>query len=405
MRTISVPLSFFMAVGLHAQMDPLITSWVINPGGELGYGGMESNVLAVSYSDSNVYVNCNSVPGYTIGPWPGDPWQPNEMGFMFKFTRFPMANTGVPIQTPYGHIGTWINGVSIYNPKDAHSWNETGIWFQNAFFFENSTFDDCLGHPNNLNEYHTHVNPTCLYDETDSTVHSPIIGWAFDGFPIYGAYGYANPDGTGGITRMRSSWRLRAITDRSTLPNGTMLPPSDQGPPLDLYGLGAYIQDHEFVMGSGTLDRLNGRSGVTPEFPDGTYAYFVTLDADLYPAYPYVLGPAYYGTVQPGNTGPGSGYNEILEEVTVYTPSTDVEDGITSPLSIHPNPASDAITISGADADMQATLFDASGRSVRRLGLGWGNGTMALGDLPVGTYTLQLAATDRTSVHRITIAR
>ena len=52
------------------------------------------------------------------------------------------------------------------------------------------SFDDCLGHPAPNGEYHLHVNPTCLYDDSDDQNHSPIIGYAFDNFPIYGAYGY-----------------------------------------------------------------------------------------------------------------------------------------------------------------------------------------------------------------------
>ena len=45
----------------------------------------------------------------------------------------------------------------------------------------------------------------------NDAVHSELIGYAFDGFPIYGAHGFANADGSGGITRMRSSYQLRTI--------------------------------------------------------------------------------------------------------------------------------------------------------------------------------------------------
>ena len=43
----------------------------------------------------------------------------------------------------------------------------------------------------------------------DSTQHSPLIGFAYDGFPIYGAYGYKNTDGTGGVARIKSGYSLK----------------------------------------------------------------------------------------------------------------------------------------------------------------------------------------------------
>ena len=51
------------------------------------------------------------------------------------------------------------------------------------------------------------------------------------------------------------------------------------------------MQDYEFVNGLGDLDINNGRYAVTPEFPGGTWAYFITLDEDNDPVYPYIFGP------------------------------------------------------------------------------------------------------------------
>ncbi len=71
------------------------------------------------------------------------------------------------------------------------------------------------------------------------------------------------------------------------------------------YSLGRYIGDYDFLgdrgqsqgpTGSFDLDQYNGRNCVTPEFPSGTYAYFVTIDANGNPAFPYMLGKQYYGT-------------------------------------------------------------------------------------------------------------
>jgi hypothetical protein len=257
-----------------------------------------------------------------------------------------------------GHIGVWTNGVSVFNALDGMSYNNLGIWNRDARYWEGISFDNCLGHPAPNGEYHLHVNPTCLYDDTDSTVHAPIIGYAFDGFPIYGAYGYSNTNGTGPVRTILTSYRLRSISNRTTLPDGTVLNAGQYGPAIGgQYPLGAFIEDYEYVPGLGDLDEHNGRYCVTPEYPAGIYAYFVSLDYNQEPVYPYTLGPSYYGTVQPGNTGPGSGHNTISEPVTNYVPgaSSVIESPVPS-FAVYPNPATDVLNIVPGDASAAGRL-------------------------------------------------
>ena len=102
------------------------------------------------------------------------------------------------------------------------------------------------------------------------TNHSPIVGWAYDGCPIYGPYGFENIDGTGSIIRMRSGY-----TKQSEIGSNFTL-----------------VEDYVF-NNSGTLDEYNGRFCVTPEYPNGIYAYFCTLDTTNKPEFPYVIGPKY----------------------------------------------------------------------------------------------------------------
>ena len=84
--------------------------------------------------------------------------------------------------------------------------NGDGIWRRNAAYGESQTFDYCLGHQTNTGDYHYHVNPVCLRaqlgdnlvavtnsrigttyrEKTTGLTHSPILGWAQDGYPIYG---------------------------------------------------------------------------------------------------------------------------------------------------------------------------------------------------------------------------
>ncbi|MEE2887820.1 MAG: YHYH protein, partial [Planctomycetota bacterium] len=96
--------------------------------------------------------------------------------------------------------------------------------------------------------------------------------------------------------RMRTGYQTRNITVRQVLPNGNKLPQSQWGPVVSSqYPLGYYAEDYEFVSSIGDLDEYNGRSTVTPEYPQGTYAYFTTIDTNRDPVYPYVVGPQYYG--------------------------------------------------------------------------------------------------------------
>lgn len=349
MKKLIFTLSVAFTGMLNAQtLTPEITSWIINQGGETGYNSIPSNVQQVQYSASYVYVTATCIPGYDIGPWTGNPNTPINENFCYKITRTPVQNTGTATAVSLGHIGVWSNGVSIFNAKDAQSYNNQNIWLRNAYYFEGQGFDECLGHPAPNGEYHHHVNPTCLYDDTDSSQHSPIIGYAFDGFPVYGAWGYTNVDGTGGIRRMRTGYRTRNITDRTTLPDGTVLTSGQYGPALSTYPLGAYIEDYEYVQGYGDLDEHNGRFCVTPEYPNGTYAYFVTVDDALDPVYPYTLGATYYGVVTAGNVGPQSGHNTPGEAVVTYVPDTSttgLAEDVKGKMAIGPNPAVDYVLV------------------------------------------------------------
>ena len=328
-RCLLFNLLIIVSLSSQAQLSPTITSWVINTDNSTGYFGELSNVQSVDYTSNFVFVSCTCIPGYDIGPWAGNPNTPANQDFCFRITFNPQENTGTLTNTGLGHIGVWRNGVSIFNAKDAFSYNNQGVWFQDAYVFEGSSFDACLGHPAGNGEYHHHVNPTCLYNDSDEANHSPIVGYAFDGYPIYGAYGYSNPlDPNSAVSRMQSGQQLRNISSRQTLADGTGLPAYQYGPTVNSqYPIGSFIEDYEYIEGSGDLDEHNGRFCITPDYPEGIYAYFITIDDYLDPVYPYIIGPTYFGTVATGNTGPQSGHNLIPNNATHYDPETDVCTG------------------------------------------------------------------------------
>lgn len=336
---------------------PEVVSWIVNTTGATGYNSIPSNVQQVQYSASNVYISATCIPGYAIGPWNANPNTPTNQNFVYKITRNPQQNTGTLTAIGLGHIGVWTNGVSIFNVSDAQSYNNAGVWNRNAYFWEGASFDNCLGHPAPNGEYHHHVSPNCLYNVNDSTHHSPIIGYAFDGFPVYGAYGYTNVNGTGAIKRMRSSY---TATTTSTRTNGPTVSTT--------YPVGCFLEDYVYTASAGDLDAHNGRFCVTPEYPAGTYAYFVTLDGSRNPQFPYTPYSTYYGVVQSGNTGQTGGHNTITETVTTYTPSTTTGIAeVNQPLStlVYPNPTHDYLFVyiqPIASNNFELTLIDAQGR-------------------------------------------
>jgi hypothetical protein len=131
------------------------------------------------------------------------------------------------------------------------------------------------------------ASPTQLRTELsdDGTGHSPILGFAYDGNPIYGPFGFENPlDSTSTIGRIRSAYRIKATRI--------------DGPSVDEFPIGTFIQDYEWVastsIGKTELDENNGRFCVTPEYPTGTYAYFISVDSDDNPTFPYILGNNFY---------------------------------------------------------------------------------------------------------------
>jgi hypothetical protein len=125
---------------------------------------------------------------------------------------------------------------------------------------------------------------------------------------------------------MKSGYQLRNITTRTTLADGT---PVTAGPTVAATALGSYVEDFAYVSAvndPAQLDQYNGRFEINGDYPQGTYCYHVTLDASLAPAYPYIIGPNYYGIVDANNlqggmlTVPGSGltvFNGVPEPSAV----------------------------------------------------------------------------------------
>jgi hypothetical protein len=373
MKKLLFSIFLFTAINSFAQITPEIYTWQQNPGGVTGYNGILADVQQVFYSANFSYVKCTGIPSYTIGPWAMNPNIPTNQNWSLKIARFPAPNP-TPTTAGNGQIGVLKNGVVLFNGGDAMSYNNLNIWHRLAQYFEAVSFDTSGGHPAPGGVYHYHINMKKLYTP-NAAQHSPILGYMFDGYPLYGPYAYANANGTGGIKRMRSGYVKRNITTRTTLPNGTVLPANQYGPAVSSqYPLGCFYEDYEPATSNYDLDSHNGRMSVTPEYPGGTYAYFVTIDSLGNPEYPYIIGPTYYGAVVPGNTGPGGGHVVISETVTQYIPTTGIENS-SEPTSFnlnqnYPNPFNPETNIKfsiNKSALTTLKVYDISGKEVSSL--------------------------------------
>ena len=266
------------------------------------------------------------------------------------------------------------------NPPCPGGMAATQAWNRDAIPAERAGFDCAKAHPA-MGNYHHHQNPSAfnldqlvisnicdLYPADglyviDSTQHSPLLGFAYDGFPIYGAYAFKNTDGTGGIVRMKSAYHKRNITVRTDHADGTNV---TDGPAVSTtYPLGYFREDYEFIAGNSAdvLDEHNGRFCTTPEYPQGIYCYFTTVDANWNSAYPYVVGPTFYGVRS------ATKVQTITEAVTTYSPSSGVHDlGSNLKLSIFPNPATEFIAVQSSGMlreKMDLRLTDVSGKLVQ----------------------------------------
>ena len=221
--------------------------------------------------------------------------------------------------TPLGAIGIAANGVVFFNPSAGLGGNPPqGFNYLAAGDDSYISFgeDNCGGHPETTGQYHYHdthfidcwnnQNVMAGYNDYYGSSqyngdylrhpdgHSKILGISFDGFPIYGPYSYEEPwNNRSEIRTLISSYRLKNSPSpgRATyqsIPNG------------------AFIQDWEYLVNLGDLDSHNGRFCRTPEYPNGTYAYFMTVDPDDFdiPAFPFLIGNSTRETIQaPVNSG------------------------------------------------------------------------------------------------------
>jgi hypothetical protein len=448
---LSILISLF-GITLQAQTNPAITKWIQNTTNIKARHYVSgnstpiidaalANVQSVKYSASSVYIATSGLPSYVTGPFlDGNPSLATDQSAIFKFPLTPTPNAGTPSPTTGGNIGIFTNGVALFDYRDGVSWRNAtstlaggpiggmgdNVWNRDAIVGERNGFDCVKGHPA-MGNYHHHQNPSAfrldrvvistvcnLYTADglyviDSTQHSPLIGFAYDGYPIYGAYGYRNTNGTGGITRLKSSFSQRNISTRTTYSDGSTV---TAGPPVSTtYPIGYFKEDYQYTPTTTAtpdyLDEHNGRFCITPEYPNGTYAYFCTVDANWNSIYPYVVGPTFYGVRS------ATKVTTITETVTTYTPTSATAESkeIASNVIIFPNPAADLVAIQIATAKQEnycISLHSMDGRLIKTTTLYQGS-TIAYFEttnIPDGEYIIHISTpTGATTTKKLSLIK
>jgi hypothetical protein len=225
----------------------------------------------------------NGIPDHEVGTFP-NPDNPNtisEQSVSESYTLTPALTTqATTLGGPRGILGVVLNGIKIDagtggscddSGEVCSLGDNSGNWSIEALGQDIFSFgtDDNNAHVQPDGTYHYHGLPEgfiSLQGGNSNTM--TLIAWAADGFPIYARYGYSDAeDASSEIKVITGSYQY--ITNISS-----------SRPSTEIYPLGTFAQDWEYVEGSGDLDECNGRFGVTPEFPDGIYHYYAT---DTYP--------------------------------------------------------------------------------------------------------------------------
>lgn len=140
--------------------------------------------IKIRHDDRALIIDSQGYPNHPTAVFPnsGNPNSIRVQQFQFRLPLKPQLANEIT-RVPMGPIGVALNGVVFFNPFEQGGMNAVAgyseVWL-----------DSCCGHPQQTGVYHYHKYPVCVKSpfKDDGKQHSPIIGFAFDGFPIYGPY-------------------------------------------------------------------------------------------------------------------------------------------------------------------------------------------------------------------------
>ena len=272
--------------------------------------------LNVSFDSSNVYVRSSNIPNYvtTAIDTNANDYPIVQQNNDYAIPRITLSTqTAAPSQMGTSATAVLINGLPLYSPQDSTSYASQDVWHYNTGYATASDRASGIIAKTDVNGLvHTSV-PTVTMATSDiwgtTNQHSGIIGWAFDGLPIYGPYGYTSYESNGNIadstlTNIKSAFELRSGS-RETGPGGAFT--------------GQYAEDYTYnsglngapgytgSSGVGGLAKYNMRYGKTPESSSTPiYFYVATMDSQGHGMFPYAVGgganaTAYHPSATYGN--------------------------------------------------------------------------------------------------------
>ncbi len=221
--------------------------------------------VSVEYTDRFAVVSANGIPNHDFESGPGCCAEPQQ--YVWRIPLQPIMASESKFAPERGAVAISVNGVPFYGPEDGPGGDAVAA--HHDYYVEDRqpiSLGICGGHAGPGGTYHYHYDASCVHwhpDEPETSWEtwstdllqddevSPVIGFAFDGHPIYGPYGY---DTNGKLKEMASSYRLK------------------QGHT----GQGG-IDDWEYVKGLGDLDECNGLLSKIPASKEPTYHYHASI--------------------------------------------------------------------------------------------------------------------------------
>ena len=245
--------------------------------------------VEIEMTDDSVIVTSSGIPNHDFQSGLGCCAEEND--YQWIIPTYPKFSEEITMAPDRGPIAITVTGVPIYGPEEGPGGDAVALHFD---YFEEDRqpieLGICGGHSAGA-YFHYHFDANCLHWHPEDTAldwedwdyrtnldpneHSPVIGFAFDGFPIYGPYGW---DSYKNVIEITSSYRLKK----------------------DANGYDG-IDDWEYVEGLGDTDQCNGLSSPTPEVPDGIYHYVSSIrngERDI--GFPYFL-LCYHGIPEDSN--------------------------------------------------------------------------------------------------------
>lgn len=140
--------------------------------------------VRLSHNEKFLTIRSQCYPNHPTAIFPnsGNPNTIQVQDLTFRIPLEPKWSTTIT-RVPMGPIAVALNGVVFFNPFEAGGMNAVEGYSQ-------VWLDSCCGHPQQHGMYHYHKYPSCLKSPfpDEGKQHSPVIGFAFDGYPIYGPY-------------------------------------------------------------------------------------------------------------------------------------------------------------------------------------------------------------------------